>query len=141
MARFNFTSFLVRNFDIAIEEIDGLHRMLISGFHSYDEVLQYARQLYKQQPLTPLIRPCRRILISRENMELLGTHFSYNDYDDFYEQHFIPLTISTEELLREPDTIEFDNMPDDNAKPSAPEKKKEEEVIEIPDENEFEIEW
>ncbi len=141
MARFNFTSFLVRNFDIAIEEIDGLHRMLISGFHSYDEVLQYARQLYKQQPLTPLIRPCRRILISRENLELLGTHFSYNDYDDFYEQHFIPLTISTEELLREPDTIEFDNMPDDNAKPSAPEKKKEEEVIEIPDENEFEIEW
>ena len=71
----------------------------------------------------------------------MGSRYSFHDYDDFYEQHFIPLTISTEELLREPDTIEFDNMPDDNAKPSAPEKKREEEVIEIPDENEFEIEW
>ncbi|MBR1463061.1 MAG: hypothetical protein IJ604_06745 [Prevotella sp.] len=142
MARFNFTSFLVRNFDIEIEDIDGLHRMKISGFHSYDEALQYARQLYKQQPLTPLIRPCRRILISKENLELLGTHFSYNDYDEFYEEHFMPLTISTEELLKEPDTIEFENMPDGNASATPADKqKKEEEGTEIPDENEFEVEW
>ena len=46
MARYNFTNFLVRNFDIQIDEDHGLHRMLISGFLSYDEALQYARQLY-----------------------------------------------------------------------------------------------
>ena len=140
MARFNFTSFLVRNFDIEITDEDELHRMIISGFHSYDEVLQYARQLYKQQQLVQLIKPCRRILISRENMELLGTHFSYNEYDEFYEKNFIPLTISTEELLKEPETIEFENMPESDT-PSSTKKKEEEEEVEIPDENEFEVEW
>ena len=72
-------------------------------------------------------------------MELLGTHFSYNEYDEFYEKNFIPLTISTEELLKEPETIEFENMPESDT-PSSTKKKEEEEEVEIPDENEFEVE-
>ena len=46
MARYNFTNFLVRNFDIQIDEDNGLPRMIISGFLSFDEAMQYARQLY-----------------------------------------------------------------------------------------------
>ena len=46
IARYNFTNFLVRNFEITTDEDQGLQRMLISGFLSYDEALQYARQLY-----------------------------------------------------------------------------------------------
>ena len=37
LARYNFTSFLVRNFDIAVEDADGIHRMKVSGFRNYDE--------------------------------------------------------------------------------------------------------
>ena len=40
LARYNFTSFLVRNFDIAVEDADGIHRMKVSGFRNYDEALQ-----------------------------------------------------------------------------------------------------
>lgn len=47
LARFNFSNFIVRNFDIVIDELNGMHRMMVSGFRNYDEALQYARQLYK----------------------------------------------------------------------------------------------
>ena len=108
MARFNFTSFLVRNFDIEIDDADGLHRMRISGFQSYDEALQYARQLFSNKAIAQLAQKGRTVLISAKNLELLGTQFSYNDYEEFYEEHFIPLKISTVQLLTEPAEIEYE---------------------------------
>lgn len=112
LARYNFSNFLVRNFDIAVEDIDGLHRMMVKGFKSYDEVLQYARQLYSNKNITRLMDKCRVIIISDKNIELLGTQFSYNDYDKFYEKHFIPLRVSTVRLLTEPETIEYERQPE-----------------------------
>lgn len=111
MARFNFTSFMVRNFDIEVEDLDGLHRMRISGFLNYDEAWQYARQLYKNEAVTRLLRKARMILISEPNLELLGTQYSYNDYDDFYEEHFVPLKISTVQLLTEPADLPVEEEP------------------------------
>lgn len=108
LAKFNFTNFIVRNFDIVIEEAAGLHRMKVSGFKSYDEALQYARQLHGNAGITKLTRKARPIVISDANLELLGTQYSYNDYDKFYEQHFVPLRISTVRLLTEPATIEYE---------------------------------
>lgn len=103
MARYNFTNFLVRNFDIQIDEDHGLHRMLISGFLSYDEALQYARQLYADEAMNERVKDCRSIIISESNLKLLGTTFSYDDYLKFYEDTFIPLKISEEELLTVPE--------------------------------------
>lgn len=108
LARFNFSNFIVRNFDIVIDELNGMHRMMVSGFRNYDEALQYARQLYKNQKVMNLAQKGRAIIISNSNIELLGTQYSYNDYDKFYEQHFVPLRISTIRLLTEPSTIEFE---------------------------------
>lgn len=112
LARFNFSNFLVRNFDIVIDELNGLHRMKVSGFRNYDEALQYARQLYKNQKVMSIASNGRAIIISDSNIELLGTQYSYNDYDKFYEQHFVPLRISTVRLLTEPATIEFEKQPE-----------------------------
>ena len=108
LARFNFTNFIVRNFDIALDEQGGLHRMIINGFMSYDEALQYARQLYGNANIARLTKKARAIIISDTNLELLGTQYSYNDYDKFYEQHFVPLKVSTVRLLTEPATIEYE---------------------------------
>lgn len=105
MARYNFTNFLVRNFDIQLDEDHGLRRMLISGFLSYDEALQYARQLYDNETMKEQIKDCRSIIISESNLPLLGTAFSYDDYLKFYEERFIPLKISDEELLIVPEGI------------------------------------
>ena len=112
LARFNFTNFILRNFDVVIEEQGGLHRMKVSGFLSYDEALQYARQINGNAKINELTRKARAIIISKANLELLGTQFSYNDYDKFYEQHFVPLKISTVRLLTEPASIEYE--PADN---------------------------
>ena len=103
MARYNFTNFLVRNFDIQIDEDHGLRRMLISGFLSYDEALQYARQLYADERMSEQVKECRSLIISETNLPLLGTAYSYDDYLKFYEDTFIPLKISEEELLNVPE--------------------------------------
>ncbi len=113
LAKYNFSNFLVRNFEITTEEIEGLERMVVSGFKSYDEALQYARQLYSNNNILSLTRKCRTIIISDSNKELLGTRYSYNDYDKFYERHFIPLKISTVRLLTEPETIEYEKVSKD----------------------------
>ncbi|WP_297006533.1 type IX secretion system periplasmic lipoprotein PorW/SprE [Prevotella sp.] len=105
LARYNFTSFLVRNFDIAVEDADGVHRMKVSGFRNYDEALQYVRQLFTNKTITSLIGRNRTIIISEKNLPLLGRQFSYDDYARFYDKHFAPIKISDEQLLNVPETV------------------------------------
>jgi len=106
MARYNFTNFLVRNFDIQTDEDQGLQRMLISGFLSYDEALQYARQLHASQGMSEALTNCRSLIVSESNLPLLGNRFSYDDYLLFYEETFMPLKISEEKLLIIPEDLE-----------------------------------
>ncbi len=105
LARYNFTSYMVRNFEIGVEDADGLHRMTVSGFRNYDEALQYARQLHTQTSVARLIGNNRTYVISEPNLPLLGRQYSYTDYEKFYAKHFAPLKTSTEPLLTEPDFI------------------------------------
>ena len=102
MAKINFTHYVVRNFDLAIEDANGLRRMVVRGFRNYDEALQYARGLAEQAGLQQLLSRCKAIVISDKNLPLLGTNFSYADYQDFYDKNFAPLKISSQPLLTEP---------------------------------------
>ena len=113
MARFNFSNFLVRNFDLDIERQMGISRMTISGFLNFDEALQYARQLHAADELSPFLQHCRTLVISEQNLALIGTRYSYNDYDEFYEKTFLPLKISDEELLQIPEEIEQEEEPEE----------------------------
>ena len=106
MARYNFSNFLVRNFDLQIDEHEGMHRMHISGFLSYDEALQYARQLYADPQMKERLKGCRSLIISDANLALIGTRFSYDDYQQFYEDTFVPMKVSKEKLLLIPDDID-----------------------------------
>ena len=106
MAKYNFSNFLVRNFDINVDQdANGLVRMTISGFLNYDEARQYARQLYNNQAMVDMLRPCRPIIISEKNLSLLGTNYSYRDYEIFFEEKLEPLEVSDEDLLDDPGTI------------------------------------
>ena len=49
------------------------------------------------------VKDCRSLIISEKNLPLLGTAYSYDDYLKFYEDKFIPLKISEEELLIVPE--------------------------------------
>ena len=116
MARYNFTNFMVRNFELEIEKEGVVHRMLVGGFMNYDEALQYARRLYGDEAMRTHLRHARSLIISRRNLKLIGTHFSYDDYDEFYEKTFAPLNISDEQLLtipEQPAPIDPEDLPDD----------------------------
>lgn len=103
LARFNFSNFVVRNFNIEIADAAGLHHMLVTGFRSFDEARQYARVLYKNEAVIDAARNSRAIVISNENLPMLGTQYSYNDYDDFYNEHFLSVKVDNPYMLYEPD--------------------------------------
>jgi tetratricopeptide (TPR) repeat protein len=106
LARYNFTNFMVRNFDLAIEQEGALHRMTVSGFLNYDEARQYARQLKSSAEMNVHLEGCRLLIISEQNFALIGTRISYNDYEQFYHKTFDPMEISREQLLTIPETLE-----------------------------------
>ena len=115
MAKYNFTSYLVRNFDLVIDEQNGLHRMQVKGFRNYDEARQYANDIYQHQAITQLLsKGARGIVISEPNLLLLGTSLSYDDYTLFYTQHLAPLKISKDPLLEEPEEIIQQEKTDDS---------------------------
>ena len=129
MARYNFTNFLVRNFEIQIEAAEPpyvedeedyvapgeYHRMVFSGFLSYDEALQYARQLYADKTMAERLQPCLSLIISSQNLALLGSRFSYEEYERFYEETFVPMKISEEKLLIRPDNVEIIDPEDEGS--------------------------
>ncbi len=102
MAKYNFTSYMARYFDINIEDLEGLHRMQISGFNSYDEARQYTNAVYQQPAIKRLLGNVRAYVISEPNLKLLGTSHTYEEYEKFYSKHFAPLPVSKLPLLLEP---------------------------------------
>ena len=125
MARYNFTNFLVRNFEIQIDEDNGLHRMIISGFLSFDEAMQYARQLYGNNQMKEKLASCRSLIISEANLQLIGRQFSYDEYQQFYEQEFAPMRISKEQLLLIPEDMEQPDIEDTLENPATPDNPEE----------------
>ena len=112
MARFNFTTFIVRNFDIQLVDVDGIHLMQVSGFRNFDEAHQYAAEVHKNANVVNRMGKARTIIISSDNLELLGKQYSFNDYDEFYSEHFAPLRVNTDDLLNEPSEFGYEKEPD-----------------------------
>lgn len=119
-AHFNFTEFFVRHFEIekvvGIQAADkagatdsvastaaapteapkGLVRpqmvqFRIHGFRSFDEAHAYAQRVYADSALSRQLAHTRTFLISEPNLLLLGTRFSFADYQSFYDRHLMPI--------------------------------------------------
>jgi len=107
MANYNFTSYMVRNFEIEILDNEGLTMMCIKGFLSYDEVHAYAQRLYSDRHMATLLEGIRTLLISDSNLKLIGIGFSFDDYKDFYDEQFAPMEVPEDLILDEPTEIEI----------------------------------
>lgn len=127
MARYNFTNFMVRNFDLEITEQRGLTFMVVKGFQSFDEVHSYAQQLYADEHMSVVVKGIRSMLISEENLKLIGTDFSFDDYKNFYDQKLAPIEVPENFILDEPTDLEIKNFEDAEETP-------EEETEEVPEE-------
>ena len=138
LARYNFTNFLVRNFEIQIDQDRELNRMMVSGFQSHDEALQYARMLYDNETLRDRIGNSMRLIVSEKNLPSLGTRLSYDDYQLFYERELAPMKVSDDNLLINPEDIETPDIEDIVApKPAEPQtpatKKKQQTTFDFDD--------
>ena len=122
MARYNFTSYMVRNFDLEIQEKQGITMMCVKGFLSYDEVHSYAQTLYADKHMNTLLEGIRTLLISEDNLKMIGNEFSFDDYKAFYEETFAPMEIPEDLQIDEPTNLKIID-PDDY----VPEEKKEDE--------------
>lgn len=96
LARFNFSTFVFRGFDITKERQQDITQFRISGFRNFDDVHNYAQHVFRDDNLGPVLRRARIELISEPNLKKLGTIYSFEEYRHFYDSCFAPLKISTD---------------------------------------------
>ena len=140
MARWNFTSFMARNFELEIVPAGEITQLRVKGFKSYDEVHAYAQQLYANPTMRTRLEGIRGILISENNLKLLGTRYSYDDYKDFYDEQLSPLQLPEGLILDESDTdftIDADDLPEGKANENEDENEDDEDEEEEEDDDDW----
>ena len=112
VARYNFSTFLVKNFDLAFTHERGIGMLQVSPFANYDEARQYQNRLYANPHMAERLDGMRALLISEDNYRLLMQQYSFDDYDAFYREHFAPIPPSELKgyTLDEP----LQNLPEEN---------------------------
>ena len=103
IAKHNFTNYMVRNFDIAVETTDTTTSVAVSGFQNHEEARQYAEQLHSDAAAREFLSKARTFTISKDNRKLIGRPFSYADYETFYREHLSKMATSPIPLLLEPE--------------------------------------
>lgn len=87
IARYNFSNFMVRNFDITFVKEGGVAMMQVSEFMNFTECRQYMKRLYADETMREKLDGMRAILISKPNYELLMNYYSFDDYQLFFDEH------------------------------------------------------
>ena len=101
IAHFNFTVFLSRTLSITQQRGKTLTQFVVGGFTSYDDAHEYAQRLTLSPELVKQLRHTRTFLIAEANVNLLGTMYSYDDYQQFFDENFLPLELNPELLQRD----------------------------------------
>ena len=97
VARYNFSKFMVRNFDISTSKQGGIGMIHVIGLASFDEAYQYMHRLYADPEMAVKLSGLRALLITDANLELLLKYYSIDEYTLFYEQNFTNLPLLEEE--------------------------------------------
>lgn len=88
MARYNFTSFSVRNFDISIVPSEGIDMLQVRTFLNYDEAYIYMHRLLNNADMAYKLDGLKTFIISEDNLKKLMKGLSFSDYFDFYDANF-----------------------------------------------------
>jgi tetratricopeptide (TPR) repeat protein len=130
VARHNFATYAVKEFDISQATAAGIGRMVIGSFASIDEAAYYTRRLYADEEMSRKLDGLRAVIISAENYELLNKYYSFDEYEQFYGDN-LESTISATggSSLDDPiNNLPADDMPadddDDDSDAAEPDDKK-----------------
>lgn len=121
MARYNFTNFTVRNFEVSFQKGDGIDMFQTRTFLNYDEAYIYLHKLMNDKQMSVMLEGLKCFIISEDNLKKIQKGLSFADYFDFYDEHFDRighLTID-ENILDEPTELpevkEDDGEEDDDS--------------------------
>jgi len=88
VARYNFTNFSVRNFDISFQKGDGIDMLLARKFNDYEEAYIYLHKLMNNREMARMLQGLKCFIISEDNLKKIQKGLSFADYFDFYDEHF-----------------------------------------------------
>lgn len=112
VSRFNFTNFLVRNFDIELSQDRSGSQMRIKGFYSFDEVHAYEQQLMLDSTFVAVAAGAQPVIISDQNLQLINIRYTWGQYKAFYEKYFAPAAQIKPDLKldQQPDNFIWDEF-------------------------------
>lgn len=83
-ARYNFTNFYIKDFDLSITTTDGVGMLRISGFDNLRELILYRRKIEAPDGME-LPEGVRIVMISSENYNILMQGNTFENYFKFWE--------------------------------------------------------
>ena len=91
MARYNFSRYMVRNFEMTFEVLTEVTLLEIKEFLNFDEAFLYRKRLFGNAETAKLLEGINTFVISRSNLDLLLQYYTFDDYTEFYEKNFLAI--------------------------------------------------
>jgi hypothetical protein len=89
IASFNFSRFMIKDFDLAINKMDSVQSALsVTNLESYDEADWYAKSIDSDATIAQFLIDfnVKKVIISEANFALLRTTFSLSEYEEFQKK-------------------------------------------------------
>ncbi len=91
IARYNFSRYMVRNFEMTFEKLAEVTLFEIKEFMNFDEAFLYRKRLYENGGMAKLLEGINCFIISKTNLDLLLQYYSFGDYQNFYENNLLAI--------------------------------------------------
>lgn len=91
MARYNFSRYMVRNFEMTFETLAEITLLEVKEFLSFDEAFLYRKRLYGNAETARLLEGITTFIISKTNLELLLQYYTFGDYKEFYDNTLLAI--------------------------------------------------
>lgn len=91
IARYNFSHYMVRKFDMAFEKQAEITLFEVKEFLNFDEAFLYRKRIYENGKMAKLLEGINCFIISKTNLDLLLQHYSFGDYQEFYENNLLAI--------------------------------------------------
>ena len=116
IARYNFSRYMVRNFDMVFEKQSEVTLFEVKEFLNFDEAYVYRKRLYSNAETARLLEGINAFIISKTNLDLLLQYYTFGEYAEFYEQNFMGITEPEIDgySIDEPDYRENNDKDDEN---------------------------
>jgi hypothetical protein len=91
IARYNFSRYMVRKFDMVFEKQAEITLFEVKEFLNFDEAFLYRKRIYENGKMAKLLEGINCFIISKTNLDLLLQHYSFGDYQEFYEKELLAI--------------------------------------------------